>query len=228
MKAVVLVSGGLDSCVTAGIANLNFNLAFLHLNYGQRTQERERRAFLEIADFYQVKEKLEADTSFFNQIGGSSLTDTQLTVAKANLNSTDIPSSYVPFRNANILALATSWAEVIGAQKIFIGAVQEDSSGYPDCREDFFNAFNRVIDQGTKPQTKIEIITPLLHLSKAKIVKKGTEIDAPLHLTWSCYQNEDKACGVCDSCALRLRELVLKTRFLMYDKQLEAGCPKLK
>jgi len=205
MKAVVLVSGGLDSCVTAAIAAAEYELAFLHLNYGQRTQEREQRAFQEIAAHFQVKEKLEVDTSFFNQIGGSSLTDEVIQVGIADLDNKEVPNSYVPFRNANILALATSWAEVIGANKIFIGAVQEDSSGYPDCREDFFQAFNRVIEQGTKPDTKIEIITPLLHLNKAEIVNEGMAINAPLHLTWSCYQNEDKACGVCDSCALRLR-----------------------
>lgn len=208
MKAVVLVSGGLDSCVTAAIADQDYELAFLHLNYGQRTQQRERHAYLNIAQHYQVKEKLEVDTSFFNQIGGSSLTDSQMAVTDADLQSTSIPSSYVPFRNANILALATSWAEVIGAQKIFIGAVQEDSSGYPDCREDFFKAFNRVIEQGTKQQTDIKIVTPLLHMNKADIVRRGMEIKAPLQLTWSCYQNEDKACGVCDSCALRLRGFV--------------------
>lgn len=205
MKAVVLVSGGLDSCVTAAIAAADYKLAFLHLNYGQRTQEREQRAFQEIAAHFKVKEKLEVDTSFFNQIGGSSLTDEAMTVNVANLDNKEVPNSYVPFRNANILALATSWAEVIGASKIFIGAVQEDSSGYPDCREGFFKAFNKAIEQGTKPDTKIEIITPLLHLNKAEIVQKGTELHAPLHLTWSCYQNDDKACGVCDSCALRLR-----------------------
>lgn len=205
MKAVVLVSGGLDSCVTAAIAAQDSELAFLHLNYGQRTEARELRAFNEIADFYSVEERLVVDATFFNQIGGSSLTDEKIEVSKANLDAQQIPSSYVPFRNANILSIATSWTEVIGAGKIFIGAVEEDSSGYPDCREDFFKAYNRAIDLGTKPGTKIEIITPVIHITKAQIIQKGIELNAPLHLTWSCYQNENEACGVCDSCALRLR-----------------------
>ncbi len=205
MKAVVLLSGGLDSCVTAAIAARDYESAFLHLNYGQRTEKRELRAFNEIADFYAVSEKLVVDARFFNQIGGSSLTDTKMEIAEADLNSAEIPATYVPFRNANILSIAVSWAEVIGAGKIFIGAVEEDSSGYPDCREDFFNAFNRAVHLGTRPETRIEIITPVIQMNKAQIVQKGLEIEAPLHLTWSCYQNEEKACGVCDSCALRLR-----------------------
>jgi 7-cyano-7-deazaguanine synthase len=204
-KAVVLVSGGLDSCVTAAIAAQNYELAFLHMNYGQRTEKRELKAFNDIADFYGVKERLVVDVGHFGQIGGSSLTDETMEVSKADLESREIPTSYVPFRNANILAIATSWAEVIGARKLFIGAVQEDSSGYPDCREEFFQAFNRVIELGTKPDTPITIETPIIHMKKWEIVKKGVELKAPLHLTWSCYQNEDEACGVCDSCALRLR-----------------------
>jgi 7-cyano-7-deazaguanine synthase len=204
-KAVVLVSGGLDSCVTAAIAAQNYELAFLHMNYGQRTEKRELKAFNDIADFYGVKERLVVDVGHFGQIGGSSLTDETMEVSKADLESKEIPTSYVPFRNANILAIATSWAEVIGARKLFIGAVQEDSSGYPDCREEFFQAFNRVIELGTKPDTHITIETPIIHMKKWEIVKKGVELKAPLHLTWSCYQNEDEACGVCDSCALRLR-----------------------
>ncbi len=204
-KAVVLVSGGLDSCVTAAIAAQNYELAFLHMNYGQRTEKRELKAFNDIADFYGVKERLVVDVGHFGQIGGSSLTDETMDVSKADLESKEIPTSYVPFRNANILAIATSWAEVIGARKLFIGAVQEDSSGYPDCREEFFQAFNRVIELGTKPDTHITIETPIIHMKKWEIVKKGVELKAPLHLTWSCYQNEDEACGVCDSCALRLR-----------------------
>ncbi len=204
-KAVVLVSGGLDSCVTAAIAAQNYELAFLHMNYGQRTEKRELKAFNDIADFYGVKERLVVDVAHFKKIGASSLTDTSMEVSKADLESKEIPTSYVPFRNANILAIATSWAEVIGARKLFIGAVQEDSSGYPDCREEFFQAFNKVIELGTKPDTHITIETPIIHMKKWEIVKKGVELKAPLHLTWSCYQNEDEACGVCDSCALRLR-----------------------
>ncbi len=204
-KAVVLVSGGLDSCVTAAIAAETFQPAFLHMNYGQRTEQRELQAFHDIAAHYGVKEKLIVDARFFNQIGGSSLTDAQMEISKADLNATEIPSSYVPFRNANILSIATSWAEVIGAEAIFIGAVEEDSSGYPDCRIDFFKAFNRAIDLGTKPGTNIKIHTPVIDLKKWEIVRRGMELNAPLDKTWSCYQNEDEACGVCDSCALRLR-----------------------
>jgi len=203
--AVVLVSGGLDSCVTAAIAARDYELAFLHLNYGQRTEKRELKAFNDIVDFYSVIHKLSVDVKYFSQIGGSSLTDEKIDVSNANLENTEIPASYVPFRNANILSIATSWAEVISASKIFIGAVEEDSSGYPDCRNSFFSAFNKAIELGTKPDTKIEIVTPLIRLSKKEIVLKGTELNAPLHSTWSCYKNDDLACGVCDSCALRLR-----------------------
>ncbi len=200
-----MVSGGMDSCTTAAMAAEQYELAFLHLNYGQRTEKRELQAFNDIAQFYGVQQYLNVDVSYFTQIGGSSLTDSSLTILKADLNRKGIPNSYVPFRNANILAIATSWAEVIGATKIFIGAVQDDSSGYPDCREEFFKAFHEAIEQGTKPETHIEIMTPLLHLTKSGIVRKAVELKAPLHLSWSCYQNEERACGLCDSCALRLR-----------------------
>jgi len=203
--AVVLVSGGLDSCLVAAIANQTCDLAFLHLNYGQKTEQREKKAFTEIAEFYQIMKKLEVDMRHFSEIGGSSLTDENIPVAEADLKNKDVPQSYVPFRNANILAIATSWAEVIGATKIYIGAVEEDSSGYPDCRKSFFDSFNLVINEGTKPNTNIRIITPLIHMSKKEIVERSIELNAPLHLTWSCYQNENEACGVCDSCALRLR-----------------------
>ncbi|KAF0151907.1 MAG: queuosine biosynthesis protein QueC [Ignavibacteria bacterium] len=203
--AVVAVSGGMDSCVTAAIANQNYNLAFIHINYGQRTQERELKSFYEIAAFYNAEKRLVIDLAHFAKIGGSSLTDNTIEITKADLNNTEIPSSYVPFRNANILSSCTSWAEVIGACAIFIGAVYEDASGYPDCRPEFFSAYEKMIDLGTKPETKIKIETPIIHFSKAEIVKKGIELGAPLHLTWSCYQSEDEACGVCDSCAFRLR-----------------------
>ncbi len=203
--AVVLVSGGLDSCVTAAIAAQNYELAFLHLNYGQRTEKREHRAFLELADAFGVEKRLDVDVSHLAKIGGSSLTDSSLEVTDADLESKEIPSSYVPFRNANILAIAVSWAEVIGAKKLFIGAVSEDSSGYPDCRPEFFDAFNQVIATGTKPDTRIEIETPIIHLKKEEIILKGKELQAPMQLSWSCYQSEEEACGICDSCALRLR-----------------------
>jgi len=203
--AVVAVSGGMDSCVTAAIASKNFELAFAHINYGQRTEKRELKAFNDIADFYEVKEKLVIDYTHLSKIGGSSLTDKNISVSKADLKNKKIPTSYVPFRNANILSACVSWAEVLNAKAIFIGAVFEDSSGYPDCRPEFFSAFEKMIDVGTKPETKVKVETPIIYLSKSEIVEKGIELKAPLHLTWSCYQNEEEACGVCDSCALRLR-----------------------
>jgi 7-cyano-7-deazaguanine synthase len=204
--AVCLVSGGMDSCVTAAIAREeNDALAFLHVSYGQRTEGRERCAFNDLADHYQVARRLAVSIEHLKAIGGSSLTDESIPVTEANLASRSIPTSYVPFRNAHLLAIATSWAEVIAARRIYIGAVAEDSSGYPDCRPEFYQAFQATIDAGTKPETEIEIVTPIIHLRKSEIVRKGTELDAPLHLTWSCYQAEDRACGRCDSCALRLR-----------------------
>lgn len=206
MSAIVLVSGGMDSCVSAAIAAAeNERLAFLHISYGQRTVDRERKAFNDIADFYGVKDRLDVSIEYLAKIGGSSLTDASMTVTEADLESKEIPTSYVPFRNANMLAIATSWAEVIGATSIYIGAVAEDSSGYPDCRPEFYTAFQQTINIGTKPDTRIEIRTPMIQLTKAEIVKRGIELDAPLHLTWSCYRSEDLACGTCDSCALRLR-----------------------
>ncbi len=203
--AVVLASGGMDSAVTTAIANQTYRLALLHLNYGQRTAARELQAFEELADFYQVEKTLVADVGHLAQIGGSSLTDTEIEVEAANLKSKEIPTSYVPFRNANLLAIATSWAEVISATKIFIGVVEEDSSGYPDCRREFYDAFEKVINVGTKPSTQIEIVTPIITLKKHEIVLKGKKLGVPFELTWSCYQREDAACGVCDSCGFRLR-----------------------
>ncbi|MEP7211620.1 MAG: 7-cyano-7-deazaguanine synthase QueC [Acidobacteriota bacterium] len=204
--AIVLVSGGMDSCVTSAIAlEQNAEVAFLHVSYGQLTETRERRAFNDIADFYGVEKRLDVSIEYLAKIGGSSLTDRNIKVAEADLESKEIPSSYVPFRNANMLSIATSWAEVLGATAIYIGAVAEDSSGYPDCRPEFYEAFQAAINAGTKPDTNIEIRTPIIDLSKAEIVKKGIELDAPLHLSWSCYRSEVLACGTCDSCALRLR-----------------------
>lgn len=205
-SSIVLVSGGLDSCVTAAIAAGECDeIALLHVSYGQRTEARERRAFNEIADHYGSRKRLDVSIEYLAKIGGSSLTDDRIAVMDADLDSVEIPTSYVPFRNANMLAIATSWAEVIGATAIYIGAVAEDSSGYPDCRPEFYDAFQQAIDTGTKPDTHIAIRTPIIHLTKAEIVKKGIELDAPLHLTWSCYRSETLACGTCDSCALRLR-----------------------
>jgi 7-cyano-7-deazaguanine synthase len=204
--AICLVSGGMDSCVTAAIAAREHDeLAFLHISYGQRTEARERQAFHQIADHYGVSKRLDIPIDHLAKIGGSSLTDSSIEVTEADLASTEVPTSYVPFRNANMLAIAVSWAEVIVAGSIYIGAVAEDSSGYPDCRPEFYAAFQKTIDTGTKPDTSIQIRTPIIHLSKAEIVRKGLELNAPLHLTWSCYRREDLACGTCDSCALRLR-----------------------
>lgn len=206
MIAICLVSGGMDSCVTAAIARGEADeLAFLHISYGQRTEARERKAFNDIADHYGVEKRLDISIEHLAKIGGSSLTDNSMEVTEADLYSQEIPTSYVPFRNANMLAIATSWAEVLGATAIYIGAVAEDSSGYPDCRPEFYAAFQQTINTGTKPDTNIEIRTPIIELSKAEIVKKGLELSAPLELSWSCYRNEDLACGTCDSCALRLR-----------------------
>ncbi|HTK82282.1 MAG TPA: 7-cyano-7-deazaguanine synthase QueC [Bacteroidota bacterium] len=203
--AIVLVSGGMDSCVTAAIASRDYEMAFLHLNYGQRTEKRELKAFNDIGDFYKVKNRLVVNIEHLKNIGGSSLTDHTMDVQQADVHRKEIPTSYVPFRNAHILSIAVSWGEVLGAKKIFIGAVEEDSSGYPDCRREFYDAFNNVIALGTKPETTLTIETPVIRMKKAEIVLKGAELGAPLQLTWSCYQREDVACGVCDSCALRLR-----------------------
>lgn len=211
--AIILVSGGMDSCVTAAIANEKYRCAFLHVNYGQRTEARELRAFNEIAGFYKAEKRLAVSIEHLKVIGGSALTDSNIPVPESDsfqpsnlkLQTSDIPTTYVPFRNAHLLSIAVSWAEVIGATKIFIGAVEEDSSGYPDCREVFYQAFNKVIEMGTKPETRIEIIAPLIHMKKSEIVTKGVALAAPLQLTWSCYQNSEKACGKCESCALRLK-----------------------
>ena len=203
---ICLVSGGMDSCVTAAIAaSENAKCAFLHVSYGQRTEARERRAFNDVADHFGVEKRLDVSIGHLAKIGGSSLTDKRMDVAEADLDSKEIPTSYVPFRNANMLSIAVSWAEAIGANAIYIGAVAEDSSGYPDCRPEFYAAFQKTVDEGTKPDSRIKIRTPIIHLSKSEIVKKGIELNAPLHLTWSCYRSEDLACGTCDSCALRLR-----------------------
>lgn len=203
--AIVLVSGGLDSCVTAAVANKDYELAFLHVNYGQRTEARELRAFEEIADFYSVSKRLVVSIDYLKEIGGSSLIDKNLEVPDYKEKVSGIPSTYVPFRNTHLIAIAVSWAEVIFARNIFIGAMEEDSSGYPDCREAYFKAYNHLIELGTRPETKIEIKAPIIHLKKWEVVKLGAELGAPFHLTWSCYRSEDIACGRCESCILRLK-----------------------
>jgi 7-cyano-7-deazaguanine synthase len=203
--AVVLLSGGMDSCVTAAVAAQEHRLALVHSSYGQRTEARERRSFDQIADHFQAPFRLAVDQRYMTRIGGSALTDPSLAVPDADLTAGEIPITYVPFRNAHFLSVAVSWAEVLGARRIFIGAVEQDSSGYPDCRPTYYQAFNEVIRRGTRPETRIEICAPLISLSKAEIVRRGVELGAPLHLTWSCYQSSDLACGACDSCVLRLR-----------------------
>jgi 7-cyano-7-deazaguanine synthase len=242
-KAVVLLSGGMDSCVTAAIARETHELALLHASYGQRTEARERRAFDEIADFYGVRERLTVRLEHFSQIGGSALTDPRIAVPEvaqpllavpgsghaqpgmaapklaeeeraapsAPLGAgrsgcaTSIPITYVPFRNAHFLSIAVSWAEVIGASAVFIGAVAEDSSGYPDCRPEYYRVFQELVRAGTRPETNIAIVTPVIHLRKSEIIRQGIRLGAPLHLTWSCYQFGEEACGACDSCMLRQR-----------------------
>jgi 7-cyano-7-deazaguanine synthase len=204
--AVCLVSGGMDSCVTAAIANEEVSdVAFLHISYGQRTEARERRAFEDLANHYNVERRLVVSLEHLAAIGGSSLTDENIEIASANLASHTIPTSYVPFRNAHLLSVATSWAEVIGARYVYIGAVAEDSSGYPDCRPEFYDAFQKAITLGTRPETDVQIRTPVIALKKSQIVELGQKLHAPMELTWSCYLESEVACGDCDSCALRLR-----------------------
>jgi 7-cyano-7-deazaguanine synthase len=203
--AVVLASGGLDSCVTAAMARKEFDLALFHANYGQRTLTRELQAFRAQAAFYQVTSTLEVDLLYLGQIGGSSLTDFAQAVPTEEMESPGIPSTYVPFRNTNLLAGAVAWAEVLNAEAVFIGANVLDNPGYPDCRPEYFQAFNRLIALGTRPETHIRIHTPLIDLDKARIVRLGLELGAPLDLTWSCYQDDVRACGQCSSCRLRLK-----------------------
>ncbi len=212
-KAVVLLSGGMDSCVCAAIARERHgagNIALLHAGYGQRTERRERRAFDDIAEFYGVREQLVVQLDHFRSIGGSALTDMKIAVPENELGAkaphgNSIPVTYVPFRNAHFLSVAVSWGEAIGAGAIYIGAVAEDSSGYPDCRPEYYRVFQELIRVGTRPATQIEMVTPVITLKKSEIIRKGIELRAPLHLTWSCYQSEEAACGACDSCLLRLR-----------------------
>jgi 7-cyano-7-deazaguanine synthase len=206
--AVVSLSGGLDSCVAAAVARAEgFELALLHADYGQLTEARERRAFQAIADFYRVApaRRLVLPFAGLKAIGGSALTDPSIALPEGDLERQGVPVSYVPFRNAHLLAAAVSWAEVLGAGAIYVGFVEEDSSGYPDCREVFLEAFELAANLGTRPGTRISLRAPLVHLKKAEIVRRGLELGAPLELTWSCYQGDVEACGRCDSCLLRLR-----------------------
>ena len=203
-RAVVLLSGGMDSCVCAALAARDHDAAALHVSYGQRTEERERCSFQSICDRVGINERLVVRDESFRSIGGSALTDENIAVPESSAIGHEIPVTYVPFRNAHFLAVAVSWAEVLGAEQVYIGAVEQDSSGYPDCRPAYYEAFNEVVRTGTK-EGRIEIVTPLIAMRKSEIVTLGLEVGAPFDLTWSCYSREDRACGVCDSCVLRLR-----------------------
>jgi len=204
-RAVVLLSGGMDSCVCAALAARDHDdVAAVHISYGQRTEERERQSFLALCQRLKIHDKLMVRNEALRAIGGSALTDDAIDVPAGEEVGHSVPVTYVPFRNAHFLAVAISWAEVLGAEKVYIGAVEPDSSGYPDCRPAYYKAFNDVAKTGTKDGL-IEIVTPLIAMRKSDIVRLGLELGAPFDLTWSCYSREDRACGVCDSCALRLR-----------------------
>jgi 7-cyano-7-deazaguanine synthase len=203
-RAVVLLSGGMDSCVCAALAARDHEAAAVHVSYGQRTEERERQSFLAICQRLTIRDKLMVRNEALRAIGGSALTDDAIAVPTSDEVGQSVPVTYVPFRNAHFLAVAVSWAEVLGAEKVYIGAVEPDSSGYPDCRPAYYKAFNEVVKTGTKDGL-IEIVTPLIAMRKTDIVRLGLELGAPFDLTWSCYSREDQACGVCDSCVLRKR-----------------------
>jgi len=203
-RVVVLLSGGMDSCVCAALAARDYDAAAVHVSYSQRTEERERESFLGVCDALGIRDRLVIRNEAFRLIGGSALTDRRIAVPESHTLGKEIPVTYVPFRNAHFLAVAVSWAEVLGAEKVYVGAVEQDSSGYPDCRPAYYQAYNAVIRAGTK-EGRIEVITPLIAMRKHEIVRLGLELGAPFHLTWSCYSREDRACGVCDSCVLRLR-----------------------
>ena len=203
--SVVLLSGGMDSCVAAALARPTGEMALMHVSYGQRTEDRELRAFHEIARHYGVERRLAARLDHLKVIGGSALTDASRDAVSARRPDSSVPDTYVPFRNTHLLTMAVSWAEVIGARRVYIGAVQEDSSGYPDCREEYYEAFNRLLRVGTRPETRLEVVTPLIHMSKEQIVREGLRLGAPFHLTWSCYTEQEVACGRCESCLLRLK-----------------------
>jgi 7-cyano-7-deazaguanine synthase len=203
-SAVVLLSGGMDSSVCAALAARDYEAAAVHVSYGQRTEQRERQSFLAICERLEIQQKLVVRNESLRAIGGSALTDDKIAVPESHAVGQNVPVTYVPFRNAHFLAVAVSWAEVLGADKVYIGAVEPDGSGYPDCRPAYYKAFNEVVKTGTK-DGRIEVVTPLIAMRKAEIVRIGLELGAPFDLTWSCYSREDRACGVCDSCVLRLR-----------------------
>jgi 7-cyano-7-deazaguanine synthase len=207
IKAVVSLSGGMDSCVCAALAARDYDAYAVHFSYGQRTEAKELASARAVANTLGFNDFLHVKIDLFRQIGGSALTDASIAVPEVSENGqigAEIPVTYVPFRNAHFLSAAVSWAEVLGAKKILIGAVEQDSSGYPDCRPAYYEAFQQLIRTGTK-DADIEVVTPLIHMRKKEIVALGLELGAPLHLTWSCYSGEEFACGVCESCVLRLR-----------------------
>lgn len=206
IKSIVLLSGGMDSLVTTAIAKKESDeIYFIHANYGQKTESKELECFNNLVNFYQPADILNVDINYLRKIGGSSLVDNGLKIHNHHEEETGVPNTYVPFRNAHLIAIGVSWAEVIGAQRIYIGAVEEDSSGYPDCRESFYESYNKTIDLGTKDETKIRIMTPVIHMTKSEIVKKGKELNCPFEFSWSCYRSNDEACGTCDSCHLRIK-----------------------
>lgn len=206
-RSVALVSGGLDSCVAACWAAQRYELWLLHASYGQRTAVRELQAFDAIAEALGVpsQRRLQVDVPVLRQVGGSSLTDATLPVEQGEPDPTRIPGTYVPFRNTHLLAAAVSWAEVVAAQRIILGCMEQDSSGYPDCRADYIEAFNCLVERGARPGSGIRVEAPLMKLDKEGVVRLGLELGAPLQHTWSCYTGEQQACGSCESCRLRLR-----------------------
>jgi 7-cyano-7-deazaguanine synthase len=203
-KAIVLVSGGMDSLVTACIAaRENEEVYFLHISYGQRTFEKELEAFTKICEYYEPNDSKVIEISYIKEFGGNSLTDIEQKIPEGISLSVELPNTYVPFRNGNMIAIACGWAEVIDANRIYIGAVEVDGVSYPDCREAFFKAMEKALNLGTKDAFSVEIKTPLIRLTKAEIVRLGHELNVPFDISWSCYQSGEKACGVCDSCLVR-------------------------
>ncbi|MDD5772974.1 MAG: 7-cyano-7-deazaguanine synthase QueC [bacterium] len=204
-SAIVLVSGGMDSAVIAAIAIKKFTPIFLHFNYGQRTVKKELWSFNKLKEYYGVKQSKTVDIPYLKEIGASSLLDTKMEIPLDRAHTSKIPSTYVPFRNTQLLSIAVSWAESLGVHQVFYGANQVDSSGYPDCRENYLKAFNKLIKLGTKPESRIKITAPLIKMNKNEIVRMGIKLGVPFQYTWSCYKNTDRACGHCDSCKLRLK-----------------------
>lgn len=205
-RAVVLVSGGMDSATAAMEAReRGFSLHVLHTSYGQNTEAKEYECATRLAAQLDAADFLHIETSHLAKIGASSLTDEHIEVDDVELDADEIPSSYVPFRNANLLSMAVSYAETTDCTAVFIGAHSEDYSGYPDCRPAFFDAFQTMVETGTKPATNIEIIAPFEEWSKTEIARRGCELGVPFEDTWSCYRDTAPACGTCDACAYRLK-----------------------